>query len=54
LKKHDNSATELDDDKIGKTKFKNGGKQPLSTLEKTLIPKKVDDGRDLDLGTTKS
>jgi len=54
LKKHGNSCKELDDDKVGKTKFKSGGKQPAKTLEKTPKPEKFDDGRDKDLGTTKS
>jgi len=54
LKKHGNSTKELDDDKIDKIKFKHGGKQPARTLEKTPKPEKFNDGRDKELGTTKS
>lgn len=54
LKKHGNAAKGLDDDKIEKTKFKSGGKQPARTLEPTPKPEKFNDGRDKDLGTTKS
>ena len=54
LKKHGNAPKELDDDKIEKTKFKSGGKQPARTLEPTPKPEKFNDGRDKDLGTTKS
>ncbi len=54
LKKHGNAPKELDDDKVDKTKFKSGGKQPAKVLEPTPKPVKFDDGRDKDLGTTKS
>jgi hypothetical protein len=54
LKKHGNKTKELDDEKIEKTKFKSGGKQPAKTLEPTPKPEKFDDGRDRDLGTAKS
>jgi len=54
LKKHGNAPKELDDDKVDKTKFKSGGKQPAKVLEPTPKPAKFDDGRDKDLGTTKS
>lgn len=54
VKAHDNSAKELDRKKVGKTKFKSGGKQPAKVLEPTPTPDKFDDGRDKDLGTTKS
>jgi len=54
LKKHGNAPKELDDDKVEKTKFKSGGKQPMRTLEPTKKPEKFNDGRDKDLGTTKS
>lgn len=54
LKKHGNAPKELDDDAVGKTKFKSGGKQPANTLEKTPKPNKFNDGRDKELGTTKA
>jgi len=54
LKKHGNAPKELDDDKVDKTKFKSGGKQPAKVLEPTPKPEKFDDGRNKDLGTTKS
>lgn len=54
LKKHGNSSKELDDDKVGKTKFKSGGKQPAKTLEPTRKPDNFNDGRDMELGTTKA
>lgn len=54
LKKHGNAPKELDDDKVEKTKFKSGGKQPAKVLEPTEKPAKFDDGRSKDLGTTKS
>ena len=52
LKKHGNAAKELDDDKVGKTEFKKGGRQPAKVLEKTPKPAKFNDGREFDLGTT--
>lgn len=54
LKKHGNAPKELDDDKVDKTKFKSGGKQPMRTLEPTKKPEKFNDGRDKELGTTKA
>ncbi len=54
LKKHGNAPKELDDDNVGKTKFKSGGKQPMKTLGKTPKPEKFNDGRDKELGTTKT
>lgn len=54
LKKHGNAPKELDDDKVEKTKFKSGGKQPAKTLEKTPKPAKFNDGRKKELGTTKA
>ena len=54
LKKHGNAPKELDDDKVEKTKFKSGGKQPAKTLEPTPKPEKFNDGRDKELGTTKA
>ena len=60
LKKHDNSAPELDCDKVEDVKFKRGGKKTLKKHDNSapeLDGDKVDhfdDGRDKDLGTTKS